>query len=192
MEHKALYEKRYEQFVKLGAFLDWAVNEIKSEMKKRDLGFEKFRESRGAHMSDRDYMNWRSEQLERILEIPTDLVVEIMDTNGAYKLKPAFATRLSDIKVVLESRTFLDMNRLFEMEDGFNESSYVEMLERYSNGNGYNGINDVELYIDLYEKMNKIQESLVAVVHTVREDVTKFLNDLENIKKSWVQKKGLI
>ncbi len=41
---------------------------------------------------------------------------------------------------------------------------YVEMLERYSNGNGYNGINDVELYIDLYEKMNKIQESLVTVV----------------------------
>lgn len=185
MEHKALYEKRYEQFVKLGAFLDWAVNEIKTEMKKRDLGFEKFRESRGVNMSDRDYMNWRSEQLERILEIPTDLVVEIMDTNGAYKLKPAFATRLDDIRVVLVSRTFLDMNKLFEMEDGFNESSYVEMLERYSNGNGYNGINDVELYIDLYEKMNKIQESLVTVVHTVREDVTKFLNDLENIKKTW-------
>ena len=157
MEHKALYEKRYEQFVKLGAFLDWAVNEIKSEMKK----------------------------LERILEIPTDLVVEIMDTNGAYKLKPAFATRLDDIRVVLVSRTFLDMNRLFEMEDGFNESSYVEMLERYSNGNGYDGINDVELYIDLYEKMNKIQVLLVAVVHTVRVDVNKFLNDLENIKKTW-------
>lgn len=186
MEHKALYEKRYEQFVKLGAFLDWAVNEIKTEMKKRDLGFEKFRESRGAHMSDRDYMNWRSEQLERILEIPTDLVVEIMDGEGAYKLKPAFASRLSDVKTVLVSRTFLDMNRLFEMEDGFNENSYVEMLERYGNNNGYNGINDVELYIDLYEKMNKIQELLVFVVHTVREDVTKFLSDLENIKKSWV------
>lgn len=185
MEHKALYEKRYEQFVKLGAFLDWAVNEIKTEMKKRDFGFEKFRESRGLHMSEREYMNWRSEQLERILEIPTDLVVEIMDSNGAYKLKPAFATRLDDIRVVLVSRTFLDMNRLFEMEDGFNENSYVEMLERYSNGNGYNGINDVELYIDLYEKMNKIQESLVAVVHTVREDVTKFLNDLKTIEKSW-------
>ena len=78
------------------------------------------------------------------------------------------------------------MNRLFEMEDGFNESSYVEMLERYSNGNGYNGINDVELYIDLYEKMNKIQELLVFVVHTVRDDVKKFLSDLENIKKNWV------
>lgn len=186
MEHKALYEKRYEQFVKLGAFLDWSVNEIKTEMKKRDLGFEKFRESRGAHMSDRDYMNWRSEQFERILEIPTDLVVEIMDTNGAYKLKPAFATRLDDIRVVLVSRTFLDMNKLFEMEDGFNESSYVEMLERYSDGNGYNGINDVELYIDLYEKMNKIQELLVFVVHTVRDDVKKFLNDLEIIKKNWI------
>lgn len=186
MEHKALYEKRYEQFVKLGAFLDWAVNEIRTEMKKRDFGFEKFRESRGSHMSDRDYMNWRSEQLERILEIPTDLVVEIMDGEGAYKLKPAFASRLDDIKVVLVSRTFLDMNRLFEMEEGFNESSYVEMLERYGNNNGYDGINDVELYIDLYEKMNKIQESLVTAVHTVRDDVTKFLNDLGNIKKSWV------
>lgn len=192
MEHKVLYEKCYEQFVKLGAFLDWSVNEIKTEMKKRDLGFEKFRESRGVHMSDRDYMNWRSEQLERILEIPTDLVVEIMDTNGAYKLKPAFATRLDDIRVVLVSRTFLDMNKLFETEDGFNESSYVEMLERYSNGNGYDGINDIELYIDLYEKMNKIQELLVFVVHTIREDVTKFLNDLENIKKTWIQWKGLI
>lgn len=186
MEYSALYEKRYDQFVKLGAFLDWAVNEIKTETKKRDLGFEKFRESRGAHMSDREYMEWRSEQLERILEIPTDLVVEIMDSEGAYKLKPAFASRLSDIKVVLVSRTFLDMNRLFEMEDGFNESSYVEMLERYSNGNGYDGIDDVELYIDLYEKMNKIQESLVAVVHAIRGDVTKFLNDLENIKKTWI------
>lgn len=185
MEHKALYEKRYEQFVKLGAFLDWAVNEIKSEMKKRDFGFEKFRESRDSHMSDREYASWCSEQLERILEIPTDLVVEIMDSNGAYKLKPAFVTRLSDIKVVLVSRTFLDMNRLFEMEDGFNENSYIEMLERYSNSNGYDGINDIELYIDLYEKMNKIQELLVFVVHTVREDVTKFLNDLENIKKTW-------
>ena len=186
MEHRALYEKRYDQFVKLGSFLDWAVNEIKTEMKKRDLGFEKFRESRGAHMSDRDYMNWRSEQLEKILEIPTDLVVEIMDTDGAYKLKPAFSSRWSDIKTVLVSRTFLDMNRLFEMEDGFNESSYVEMLERYSQSNGYDGIRDVELYIDLYEKMNKIQESLVTVVHTVREDVAKFLNDLENMKKTWV------
>lgn len=186
MEHKTLYEKRYDQFVKLGSFLDWAVNEIKIEMKKRDLGFEKFRESRGAHMSDREYMNWRSEQLERILEIPTDLVVEIMDTNGAYKLKPAFATRIDDIRVVLVSRTFLDMNKIFEMEDGFNESSYVEMLERYSNGNGYNGINDVDLYIDLYDKMNKIQELLVFVVHTVRDDVKKFLNDLEIIKKTWV------
>ena len=137
-------------------------------------------------MSEREYMNWRSEQFERILEIPTDLVVEIMDGDGAYKLKPAFATRLSDIKVVLVSRTFLDMNRLFEMEDGFNENSYVEMLQRYSNSNGYDGINDIELYIDLYEKMNKIQESLVTVVHTVREDVTKFLSDLENIKKSWI------
>lgn len=185
MEHKALYEKRYEQFVKLGAFLDWAVNEIKTEMKKRDFGFEKFKESRGAHMRDREYATWRDEQLEKILEIPTDLVVEIMDTNGAYKLKPAFATRLDDIRVVLVSRTFLDMNKLFETEDGFNESSYVEMLERYSNSNGYDGINDVELYIDLYEKMNKIQELLVFVVHTVREDVTKFLNDLENIKKTW-------
>ena len=169
MEHKVLYEKRYDQFVKLGAFLDWAVNEIKTEMKKRDLGFEEFRESRGAHMSDRDYINWRSEQLERILEIPTDLVVEIMDTNGAYNLKPAFATRLDDIRVVLVSRTFLNMNRLFEMDDGFNESSYVEMLERYSNDNGYNGIDDVELYIDLMNKMNKIQELLVSVVHTTRD-----------------------
>lgn len=186
MEHKALYEKRYDQFVKLGAFLDWAVNEIKTETKKRDLGFEKFRESRGAHMSDREYATWRDGQLEKILEIPTDLVVEVMDGDGAYKLKPAFASRLSDIKTVLVSRTFLDMNRLFEMEDGFNENSYVEMLERYSQSNGYDGIRDVELYIDLYEKMNKIQESLVTVVHTVREDVTKFLNDLENIKKSWV------
>lgn len=186
MEYGALYEKRYDQFVKLGSFLDWAVNEIKTEMKKRDLGFEKFRESRGAHMSDREYMNWRSEQLEKILEIPTDLVVEIMDSEGAYKLKPAFATRLDDIKVVLVSRTFLDMNRLFEMEDGFNENSYVEMLERYSNSNGYDGIRDVELYIDLYDKMNKIQELLVFVVHVVRDDVKKFLNDLETIKKSWV------
>ena len=186
MEYGALYEKRYDQFVKLGSFLDWAVNEIKIEMKKRDLGFEKFRESRGARMSEREYMNWRSEQFEKILEIPTDLVVEIMDGNGAYKLKPAFATRLDDIRVVLVSRTFLDMNRLFEMEYGFNESSYVEMLERYSNDNGYNGIDDVELYIDLYEKMNKIQESLVTVVHKVREDVAKFLNDLKVVKKTWI------
>ena len=44
----------------------------------------------------------------------------------------------------------------------------------------------MELYIDLYEKMNKIQESLVTAVHIVREDVTKFLNDLENVKKNWV------
>ena len=41
MEHEALYEKRHEQFVKLGAFLDWATTEIRDIMKKRELRFEK-------------------------------------------------------------------------------------------------------------------------------------------------------
>ena len=185
MEHKALYEKRFEQFIKLGAFLDWATTEIKDIMKKRELRFEKFRESRGANMNKREYKAWIEVQFGKVVNIPTDLVVEFLDLSGAYKLKPAFITKNEDVREILLRKTFVDMTGTFDVNDGFNESTYMDMLETYSTENGYDGINDEQLYFDLMNKMNKIQELLVSVVHTTRDDVRVFLTEVDKIEKSW-------
>lgn len=187
MEQKVLFEKRYEQFIKLGAFLDWATTEIKDIMKKRELGYVKFRESRGINMNDREYKAWRVSQHDKLINIPTELVGEVSDLSGAYKLKPSFVTKSENVRDVLVRKTFAEMTGTFDVGNGFNESTYMEMLETYSNENGYDGINDEQLYFDLLNKMNKIQENLVTIVHVSREDVKLFLEDVNRIEKSWYE-----
>ena len=111
--------------------------------------------------------------------------MEFLDLSGAYKLKPAFIIKNEDVREILLRKTFMDMTGTFDVNAGFNESTYMDMLETYSTENGYDGINDEQLYFDLMNKMNKIQELLVSVVHTTRDDVRVFLTEVDKIEKSW-------